>query len=363
MCRAVARVVFVGSHDRYDVAMLVFVYEHMSSGTLVNRAGAPSLHSEGRAMLSAVLADLQDCPGVETVTLLARDQSTRGRVVHACGPAEVEERFRMLARTADRTLVIAPETGGILAARCTWVEKETGRLLGPSHSAVCLTGDKLALAMHLSRAGVRTPPTRAADGEVCCPFPYPVVVKPRDGAGSLVTSLVADEEAWHRRESHPAAETPGAGFVVQPFVPGRAASVSFLLGPGAAVTLPPAWQHLSADGRFHYEGGSLPLPPGMASRAQRLARRAVATVPGLLGFVGVDLVLGEDEDGRDDVVIEINPRLTTSYVGLRELACSNLAAAMLALAEGHAVPPLQWRTGPVHWRADGTVSSAPPGAV
>jgi hypothetical protein len=46
--------------------------------------------------------------------------------------------------------------------------------------------------------------------------------------------------------------------------------------------------------------------------------------------------LGSNTDGRDDVVVEINPRLTTSYVGLRAAAAAdaNLAAAILAVCQG-----------------------------
>ena len=77
---------------------------------------------------------------------------------------------------------------------------------------------------------------------------------------------------------------------------------------------------MSDDGRFVYLGGSLPLPHALASRATRLAQQAVAALPDPLGYVGVDLVLGADADGADDYVIEINPRLTTSYIGLRAAA-------------------------------------------
>ena len=59
----------------------------------------------------------------------------------------------------------------------------------------------------------------------------------------------------------------------------------------------------------------------------------------LRGYVGVDLVLGPAEDGSRDVVLEVNPRLTTSYVGLSCLAKGNLAAEMLAAAEGKCVEP------------------------
>ena len=145
------------------------------------------------------------------------------------------------------------------------------------------------------------------------------------------------------------------GFLVQEFVPGTAASVAVLVGPAGTVALAPAAQRLSGDGRFRYLGGTLPLPGPLAERAAALARRAVAAVPGLRGYVGVDLVLGEADDGRGDMVIEINPRVTTSYIGLRALAAGNLAAAMLQVVRGEPVGPLRWRRGRVTFTAGGLV--------
>jgi hypothetical protein len=55
-----------------------------------------------------------------------------------------------------------------------------------------------------------------------------------------------------------------------------------------------------------------------------LAQSALALLPGLQGYVGVDLVLS----GSDAWLIEINPRLTTSYIGLRQLIQLNLAQAI-----------------------------------
>jgi predicted ATP-grasp superfamily ATP-dependent carboligase len=79
-------------------------------------------------------------------------------------------------------------------------------------------------------------------------------------------------------------------------------------------------------------------------------------VPGLLGYVGVDLVLGDAADGSQDYAIEINPRLTTSYVGLRQLAEFNLAEAMLVAAAGKLEQPLRWKPGHVRFSSDGSTS-------
>ena len=104
--------------------------------------------------------------------------------------------------------------------------------------------------------------------------------------------------------------------------------------------------------RFCYRGGQLPIAPVLADRAVRIATAAVECVPGLRGYVGVDVVLGDD---GGDWAIEINPRLTTSYVGLRALARFNLAAAILAAVTGEPIPPLTWGDGSVTFTSDGQI--------
>jgi predicted ATP-grasp superfamily ATP-dependent carboligase len=142
--------------------------------------------------------------------------------------------------------------------------------------------------------------------------------------------------------------------------PGTAASVAFLCGPEACIPLPPCGQQL--DDGFHYLGGWLPLAPALARRATRLAQKAIQSLPEPLGYVGLDLVLGRQEDGRGDVVIEINPRLTTSYIGLRAACRENLAEAMLAIATGRPYN-LTFRDELIQFTADGCNGGWPSQAV
>lgn len=313
-------------------AMRVLAYEYCYCAGPTAGVTA-SMRAEGAAMLTAVLADLRAVPGVTatpfTLTSSIAEDAT----------------FRDAARAADAVLVIAPEIGGILEQRCRWAQESGAELLGSSPAAVRLTADKLALAAHFTANGVPMPPTWAFD-EVP-DWPRPAVVKPRDGAGSQDVRLCRERPA----------KPPVAGeLIVQPRVPGRAASAAFLVGPAGVFGLPPAWQLLSDDGQFRYLGGELPLPADLAVRAERLARRAVECVPGLRGYVGVDLVLGDDINS--DVAIELNPRLTTSYVGLRALSEGNLAAALLAVVRGE-IPEVRWRSGSVRFTPDGAITRLP----
>jgi predicted ATP-grasp superfamily ATP-dependent carboligase len=172
--------------------------------------------------------------------------------------------------------------------------------------------------------GNRSPPTIDAL--------FPAVLKPLDGAGSTNVRLIntPDElltvdlsvEANWRLEKH---------------CPGVAASVSYLSGPHGALTLPACSQRLSDDGAFQYLGGVTPLPPPLAERARQLVSRVAAALPLTTGYIGIDIVLGPAENGSQDFVIEVNPRLTTSYLGLRQACQQNLADAMLRWATGERV--------------------------
>ena len=87
-------------------------------------------------------------------------------------------------------------------------------------------------------------------------------------------------------------------------------------------------------GRFHYHGGVVGGFEGRRARYEPLAERIAAAIPDLWGYVGVDLIDG----AAGPMVLEINARLTTSYVGLRHVLGINTAALVLGLLSER-VPP------------------------
>jgi predicted ATP-grasp superfamily ATP-dependent carboligase len=335
----------------------VFVYEFITGGGLYRAALWPppkSLLCEGKAIAGAILQDFAACESIRTSTLLdARlpldKPPAKCDELRVASAREHVAAFDRCAALADWTLLVAPEFDGHLSACAQRVIEVGGRLLGPSLDNIQLTSDKHQTAQHLRANGVLTPRgvRLACGGTLPTDFPFPAVLKPIDGAGSQDVQLVrAADQAVMRR----------GVMRLEEYHRGTAASVAFLCGPQAIVPLLPCRQHLSDDGRFTYLGGSLPLPPALAERATRLGLAAVRTLPGLLGYIGVDIVLGDDEHGSQDVVIEINPRLTTSYVGLRAASRANLAAGMIAIAEGRDWEP-DWTSSPVTFSADGTMGA------
>ena len=335
--------------------MHFFLYEWSSGGGLVNETGAlpASLVREGVTMAGALAADLIRIPGSRVTAL--RDPRVVQLALHGCEIVDVQssasqrEEFERLAAEADATLLIAPEFDGILLKAARRVVDCGGRLRSPSPEFIRLTADKHKTCERLAAAGVPVPSGILLEPEQKLPadFAYPAVLKPVDGAGSQDTVLVAGSYddpppyAWPRR--------------LERFMPGLAASVAFLCGPAGRVPLVPCKQRISEDGRLRYRGGELPLTTGLGERAVALAERALAALPAAQGYVGVDLVLGRDPGGREDFVIEVNPRLTTSYVGLRAAAKTNLAEAMIRIADGD-ITPVEFLTRALEFDVDGNVS-------
>ena len=318
--------------------MHFFLYEWITGGGLVEDHGKlpAALLAEGSAMIRALAADFSAIPDSQ-VTILQDARLTdlpaaSCEVLDIHSSSDLRHEFDRLAAAADWSLVIAPEFDDILRTNVAGVLDAGGRSLNASDHFIATAADKHKTAELLRSAGIAAPPGRvlAADEETLpADFPYPGVLKPVNGAGSQHTLLVASAQdepppyPWPRR--------------LEKFFPGRAASVGVLCGHGARHALPPCWQHQSTDGRFTYRGGSVIRERSLSDRAAQLATRAVAAMPAAAGYVGVDLVLGEAADGSEDVVVEVNPRVTTSYVGVRATVTENLALQMLNAVRGHEV--------------------------
>ena len=342
--------------------MRVLVYEYLCAN--VSAELPASLALEGRAMLAAVAADMAQLPDVEVHTLWSESLGAHPFPtpvkVHKLRAGETADRERLqrVARTCDAAFVIAPECDGILAEHFRWIAETKCRWIGSDLSAISLCTDKLELAVHLAKRGVPVIPTELWDAELTQVdgLPYPLVIKPRDGAGSQATYLIQSPAHYVELEKLLLAEPMlanrnGQTGIRQPFITGRAVSVALMIdsSSGSATTLPVCEQLLSSDGRFHYRGGRVLSRIAQPELVQEIALSACQEVPGLCGYVGVDLVIADS--GHNPLIVEINPRLTTSYLGYRSLAAENLANWIL---NPGSCPP-RWFECEVQFDADGTI--------
>lgn len=305
--------------------MRVFVYEHLS-GALAD--GAPEeLLGAGRAMRDAVTHDLVRA-GNCAVSVAAGPQAPEVPAgARALGPppgASPAAFVAQQARLHDCVWVIAPETAGVLAQLQRAVEAE--RWLGCDAAAIALTSSKRATLARAAEHGIATPLAFANS-----PATRRWVVKPDDGAGAIATRVhdthaAAVEDADTRRRL-------GEPTVLEPWVAGEPLSLSLLCGAGRVELLSVNRQELAIDavGVLSFIGVQTAAWPGSDARTGGLrawAHGLARAVPGLRGYVGIDLVWHPQ---HGPVLIEINPRVTMAYVGLSAALGRNVAAAVLAV--------------------------------
>lgn len=341
--------------------MNLLLLETITGGGIAPADLPVSLLREGEAMVQAIASDLAMTAGIQLAifrtpmlgTLEATDRSLP--LIEIDSRETLEMKLRELGAAGAWLWLIAPESDGELLHFARLFTSAGGQLASPLPSSIALASSKHATAELLRSRGIPAiPGTQVLPGEtIHLPHAGPVMLKPDDGCGSQGLRLL--EAAAAREFRH---RSTGA-LRAEPLYEGIAASVAVIAGPRGLTPLVPCTQQLAKDGSFVYLGGSLPIPEDLSSRAQLLALRAVEAVPEPRGYFGVDLLLdarpSESDQPRGDYVVEINPRLTTSYVGLRHRYRTNLAEATLLAVAGEQIT-LEERDVRVEFDSCGQVS-------
>lgn len=327
---------FIGPVDGGGVR--VHVFEFICGGGLVGVPLPAPMAREGDLMLGALLEDLLELPDVRVS--FARDgrltpptPKLRGaRVCWRARDVPPQEALKREIASSDAVWPIAPETDGELE-RATRAVLDAGRLLlGSDPDAVALAGSKFATAQRLAEADIDVIGC-FRPGSVWATIDGPWVIKPDDGAGSAGTRVYA-----RREEAACAAEAAAAdgmqGLIAQPWIDGEAMSLCVLAAPVRTEVLSVNRQQVRLnDGAVELAAIEVNCEP-VDTQLVAMAERVAAAIPGLSGYFGIDFV----RTVTGPVVIEVNPRLTTSYAGLRSALDLNVAECVLAAATGQSLP-------------------------
>lgn len=249
---------------------------------------------------------------------------------------EAQAAIRKRSASADAAYVIAPETDGILQSLVETVEQTGVASLNCSARAIGKVVDKAVLHDFLKKLGLPTPETitfSVADGVeevkwvIQGKLRFPLIFKPSNDVSCCGLSVVRNERQVTGAVEKIKRESASKRFLVQELIKGAAASVSLISTGNEALPISLNRQDVAIgapDEISSYSGGLAPFDHPLLPRAFAAAEKIVKSFRDLKGYVGVDLVLTEEEA----VAIEVNPRLTTSYIGLRRVVNFNPAEAI-----------------------------------
>ena len=308
----------------------VFVFEYLTGGGEIaaDEPGVAELTSLGRAMRDAVAADLARAGRWAVSVAVSNclpDASDGSDAPDHTTPVQMEAGETCLdfvARQAalhDQNWVIAPETDSLLAQLQRRIDP--ARWIGCDRAAVHTASSKRATLLRLAGRGLATPLAFERSADV-----RRWVVKPDDGAGAVATQAHASREAAWADFDH--RSRGGRAMSLEPWVEGEAMSLSIGCGvhPTELLSINRQRVSVAANGAVGFHGvelGAWPLDDLRGSALRAIAIEVARAMPGLRGFVGIDLVWHAQ---RGPVIIEVNPRVTMAYVGLSAMLGRNLAA-------------------------------------
>lgn len=331
--------------------MKVLVYEHACGGGFAEGVVSSGILAEGFGMLRCCVAGLK-AAGHEVLVVvdegLARfNPPVEADFIPVFNFNDAQQAILKACVDVDAVYIIAPETGGTLHALVKLVEQNGVPTLNSHSSAIEAVSDKANLyrTLKINKPEVRTPKTvQVSTGCQCIKevfrgeFGFPVVVKPVDGVGCSGLSLLENVSQFEDAVGKIVAELASETFMIQEFLEGEAVSVSLLCTDTQVLPISLNRQivKLSTPKEAScYIGGDVPFCHEMQQEAFKAAKAVVSCFSGLKGYVGVDLILTATEP----IVVDVNPRLTTSFIGYRHDTMGfNFADAIITAALKNRLP-------------------------
>lgn len=330
--------------------MRVAVWEYFCASDCVPaESGRREIQREGQAMLLALVEDLLAVS--ESVDVLwdptLDDFPLPAAQVHRPRCHDLEAVAAKVARKADLAVVIAPESDHILRDFYELVTSNDGVWRGVEPGAIAIASDKLKTHHALSDSGVATALTLPMSDAELMPV-GPAVLKPIMGAGCEDTVVVTDTKdldgfsVW--KETH----------VLQPLVSGMPSSMAGIGHDGVWTALPVVRQIIVGDELLEYAGGLLDIKDAQVpAHLNEFVQGCADAIGAMNGWLGIDFI--EKSDGTC-VIIDVNPRLTTSYIGYRQATTCNLADAIVRPSQHDFV----WKPGRYTFTKQGDYKVLPP---
>ncbi|MFO1002117.1 MAG: ATP-grasp domain-containing protein [Planctomycetaceae bacterium] len=368
----------------------ILIFEYLLASPGAWRKTSVSMQREAISMLVSLVSDFSRLPDVQPVVLVASDarvqlessdQWPAGITVLSIekDPAEWLACPQRVPESFAATMVIAPESGGVLISLLRHLQTGSWQAvpnLNVSWQLAEIFTDKLRTFEWLQRHGLPTPATKAItaaeydrlrrsrdcaslfEDEKSMPMNAGLgILKPRDGVGCEGISFIHlfEEELLPTDERLSGDDRP---WLLQQYIPGVPCSVGFIGGRGVAssTVLSPALQNLRLqNGQPVYSGGQIPCEPVLRDAISLVASKLAIALSDFSGYVGADIVVAQNSSKELQAsIVEVNPRLCTSYVGYRRSTSDNLAAWLLA---EHSELQICWNMGVTEFEATGQVRS------
>ena len=321
----------------------IFIFEFVSGGGFNQVEILSSLFCEGYAMLRTIIEDFKNL-GFHITTLLDSRIDFLSHYIKAdvIKSVELEEdylkKYTDCVKDSKYCFVIAPEFSNILYDLTKIVKKNKKKLLSIDLNGVKLGASKLETYKFFIANKMSTPKSywipfkgRFLDLDFILQkvdqLNSSIVIKPDDGVGSeSIFYFEKKDDILLFFESSNKIFDANRKYLIQEYIEGDPMSVSIINNQPYEKTIENIPIILSINAQnlqitdstkeFAYFGGSTPIDQFKQLKTQIEDILKSVDLSAFKGYFGIDFVKKADNSLS---FIEINPRLTTSYVGIRNV--------------------------------------------
>jgi predicted ATP-grasp superfamily ATP-dependent carboligase len=321
----------------------LFIFEFVTGGGYNQLAIPSSLFCEGFAMLRTIVEDFKML-GFKITTLLDERISHLSRLLNSDDVKFVKDKDDFLIRYIDCVkdssycFIIAPEFSKHLYNLTQIVKEHKKNLLSIDLDGVLLGTSKFETYEYFRFNKVNTPKSYLIplkDNTFDVDFIIQkfdqlgssIIIKPDDGAGSeLIFRFEHKDQILQFFKKPPRKLGLDRSYIVQEYIEGDDLSISIInianskkTGVMDQVILSinnQEVQHRDPNGEFKYLGGFTPVENYEVLRDKFEKTLTSMDLTNFNGYFGIDVIKKAD---NSIYFIEINPRLTTSYIGIRNI--------------------------------------------
>jgi predicted ATP-grasp superfamily ATP-dependent carboligase len=310
----------------------ILVFEFITGGGFSQQELPESLAKEGLIMLKALIYELASLSNIElTVVLDWRIEAFKlpinSQFITVSSTQNIYDLLPDLIEGSDFFWPIAPEMDGALQKITQLAEQKSKQLLNSSSQAIAVCSDKLKTIQCLKNQGINTVEGIQLD-KFRRQFSLPWVIKSKDGVGCLNSYFISSQQAFIHINSQIESKSD---YLIQPYIKGDSLSLSCLFRQGKAWLLCCNRQLISiVNGKFELQSCIVNIVTENHIIYQGLLNQIANAIPGLYGYVGIDIIQPEQCPA---LVLEINPRLTTSYAGINQATGFNVAKAIVEMSD------------------------------
>jgi len=321
----------------------IFIFEFVSGGGFCRDNIPTSLFCEGFGMLRSIITDFKIL-GFEIHTMLDYRICYLSKFLQADIIRKVEKDrsyihiFKDLIKNSKYVFIIAPETSKILYLLTRIAKNHNRIILSTNLFGIKYGTSKIITYKAFKKTNLLTPKTYRI------PFKRdsldlnfilrkyrklkcPIVIKPEDGVGAeSIHYFEKKTQISNFFDDFNTSTAKKRTYIIQEFIDGRALSLSLIGFPNLYINpliLSINSQNINIKNKqSEYLGGYTPL-----KNYKELIEKISIIIKKLRnlkieGYFGIDFIKKSNQSIN---FIEINPRLTTSYIGLRNVLNFNIA--------------------------------------